>query len=213
MFSRKVKTAKTGNEIASCCHTSRRSHHSTIFGGVFIAVIVLLAAACDPIQGSGAGNPPDPAKYIHVDDASRSAIVTLIAAYPATDFQFNYDGYGSGSLVLTVPVGWQVTVQCENRGTVPNSCSVVKDEKATRPVDPSWTTPDLAPCGSTSRWSRQGGRSSRRQAAKSDRTTYKPAQALPEHLPASQRSSCGVSCRVESTRASTSVVPFAHTTP
>jgi len=145
MFSRKVKTAKTGKEIASCCQTSRRSHHSTIFGGVFTAVIVLLAAACDPIQGSGAGTPPDPAKYIHVDDASRAAIVTLVAAYPATDFQFNYDGYGSGTLVLTVPVGWQVTVQCENRGTVPNSCSVVSDEKATQPIDPSWTTPDLAP--------------------------------------------------------------------
>ncbi len=145
MFSKKVKTAKTGNEIASCCHTSRRSHHSRIFGGVFTAVIVLLAAACDPIQGSGAGNPPDPAKYIHVDDASRSAVVTLVAAYPATDFQFNYDGYGSGLLVLTVPVGWQVTVQCENRGTVANSCSVVKDEKATQPMDQSWTTPDLAP--------------------------------------------------------------------
>jgi len=145
MFSKKVKTAKTGNEIASCCHTSRRSHHSTILGGVFTAVIVLLAAACDPIQGSGAGNPPDPAKYIHVDDASRSAVVTLVAAYPATDIQFNYDGYGSGLLVLTVPVGWQVTVQCENRGTVANSCSVVKDEKATQPIDPSWTTPDLAP--------------------------------------------------------------------
>jgi len=145
MFSRKVNTAKTGNEIASCCQTSRRSHHSTIFGGVFTAVIVLLAAACDPIQGSGAGNPPDPAKYIHVDDASRAAVVTLVAAYPATDFQFNYDGYGSGSLVLTVPVGWEVTVQCENRGTVPNSCSVVSDEKATQPIDPSWTTPDLQP--------------------------------------------------------------------
>ena len=145
MFSRKVRTAKTGNEIASCCHTSRRSHHSTIFGGVFTAVIVLLAAACDPIQGSGAGNPPDPAKYIHVDDASRAAVVTLVAAYPATDFQFNYDGYGSGSLVLTVPVAWQVTVQCENRGTVANSCSVVKDEKARQSIDPSWTTPDLEP--------------------------------------------------------------------
>ena len=148
MFSRKVNTAKTGNEIASCCHTSRRSHHSTILGGVFTAVIVLLAAACDPIQGSGAGNPPDPTKYIKVDDASRSAVVTLIAAYPATDFQFNYDGYGSGSLVLTVAVGWQVTVQCENRGTVPNSCSVVKDENATQPIDPSWATPELAPGGS-----------------------------------------------------------------
>ena len=37
--------------------------------------------------------------------------------------------------------------------------------------------------------------------------------ARPEHLPASQASSCGVSCSVESTRASTSVVPFAHTMP
>ena len=145
MFNRKVNTAKTGNEIASCCHTSRRSHHSTILGGVFTAVIVLLAAACDPIQGSGAGNPPDPAKYIHIDEASRAAVVTLVAAYPATDFQFNYDGYGSGSLVLTVPVAWKVTVQCENRGTVANSCSVVKDEKATQAIDPSWTTPDLEP--------------------------------------------------------------------
>jgi len=150
MFNRKVNTAKTGNEIASCCHTSRRSHHSTILGGVFTAVIVLLAAACDPIQGSGAGNPPDPAKYIHIDEASRAAVVTLVAAYPATDFQFNYDGYGSGSLVLTVPVAWKVTVQCENRGTVANSCSVVKDEKATQSIDPSWTTPDLEPGSSAS---------------------------------------------------------------
>ncbi len=144
MFSRKVSTAKTGNEIASCCHTSRHSHHRTIACGVFIATIVLLAAACDPIQGSGAGAPPDPRKYIKVDDSAHSAVVTLIAAYPATDLQFNYDGYGGGSLVLTVPIGWQITVQCENRGTVNNSCSVVADGNATQPVDPTWTTPDPA---------------------------------------------------------------------
>ena len=158
MFNRKVNTAKTGKEIAICCHTSRRSHHSTIGGGVFAggftAVILLLATACDPIQGSGTGNPPDLSHYIKVDDSSHSAIVSLVAAYPATDFQFNYDGYGSGSLILTVPVGWQVTVQCENHGTVPNSCSVVKDEGSTQPVDPSWSTPDptngLAPGDSAS---------------------------------------------------------------
>src|SRR5947207_13433845 len=106
MFNRKVNTAKIGNEIASCCHTSRRSHHSRIFGGVFTAVIVLLAAACDPIQGSRAGNPPDPAKYIHVAEPSRAAVVTLVAAYPATHAQFNYDGHRSGALVHTGPVAW-----------------------------------------------------------------------------------------------------------
>jgi len=148
MLSRNVNTANTGNEMASCCQTSSSSHHRTMRGGragSFIALILLLAAACDPIQGSGTGNPADPARYIKVDDASRSAIVTLIAAYPATDFQFNYLGYGSGSLVLTVPAGWQITVQCENRGTVANSCSVVHDAQATAPIDPSWTSGDLNP--------------------------------------------------------------------
>jgi hypothetical protein len=103
---------------------------------------VAIVAACDPIQGSGTGTPPDPAQYIHVDDASRSAIVTLIAGYPATDIQFNYNGYGDGSLLLTVSTGWQTTIQCENHGTVPNSCAVVADGSATTPVDPSWSTPN-----------------------------------------------------------------------
>jgi hypothetical protein len=109
---------------------------------ILVSIAVLLAAACDPIQGAGTGTPPDPSHFLKVDTASRSAIVTLMAGYPATDIQFNYDGYGSGALVLTVPIGWQLTVQCENRGTVPNSCAVVTGGRDTTPVDPSWSTPD-----------------------------------------------------------------------
>ncbi len=104
--------------------------------------IVLAAAACDPIAGTGPGNPPDPRQYLRVDAASRTAIVTLIAGYPAGDYQFNYNGYGSGALVLTVPAGWQITVQCENRGTVPNSCAVVGGRDDTSPLQPGWSTPD-----------------------------------------------------------------------
>jgi hypothetical protein len=132
-----VNTANAGNEIASCCHTSSDSHHRTIPGGgvgaCFMLVILLCAAGCDPLQGSGTGTPPDPSKYIQVDDSSRSIVVTLIAGYPATDFQFNYNGYADGALVLTVPIGWQVTIQCENRGTVPNSCAVVAGRTDTAP--------------------------------------------------------------------------------
>jgi hypothetical protein len=102
----------------------------------------MAAAACDPVTGTGPGTPPSPAQYLKVDATNRSAIVTLIAGHPATDFQFNYDGYGNGALVLRVPVGWQITVQCANRGTVPNSCAVVANASATQPVDPSWSTPD-----------------------------------------------------------------------
>jgi hypothetical protein len=99
-------------------------------------------SSCDPLAGTGAGTPPDPKTFIHVDAATQTAVVTLIAGHPATDIQFNYDGYGDGSLVLTVPTGWHVTIQCVNHGTVPNSCAVVADGKATAPVQPGWSTSD-----------------------------------------------------------------------
>lgn len=103
---------------------------------------VFAVAACDPIAGTGPGTPPDPHQYLKVDGAAHTAIVTLIAGYPATDFQFNYNGYQNGDLVLTVPAGWEVTVQCENRSTVPNSCAVVAGRGATEPLQPGWSTPD-----------------------------------------------------------------------
>ncbi len=144
-LSRKVSTAKTGNEIASCCQTSSDSHHWTIAGGgglgVWLILAILVCAACDPLQGSGTGSPPDLAKYIQVDATTRTAIVTLIAGYPATDNQFNYNGYSYGALVLSVPVAWAVTLQCENRGTVPNSCAVVVSGSANKPIDAGWSTP------------------------------------------------------------------------
>jgi sulfocyanin SoxE-like protein len=107
-----------------------------------LGTVILSAAACDPVMGTGSGTPPDPKRYMRADTATRTVIVTLIAGYPASDFQFNYDGYGSGSLVITIPVGWQVTVQCENRGTVANSCAVVSGRSDVQPIAPGWSTPD-----------------------------------------------------------------------
>src|SRR5260370_26438724 len=153
MLSRTVRTAKTGKERASYFHVSSDSHHSRARGRVFsgfitmrsflpVTLIAALACACDPVTGTGSGTQPDPKHYLKVDPTNKSAIVTLIAGYPATDFQFNYDGYGDGSLVLTVPVGWQVTVQCANHSTVANSCAVVSDQVATLPIPTCWCQPD-----------------------------------------------------------------------
>jgi Sulfocyanin (SoxE) domain len=107
-----------------------------------LGAILLNVAGCDPVMGTGSGTPPDPKGYIRADPAARAVVVTLIAGYPASDYQFNYDGYGSGSLVVTIPVGWQVTVQCENHGTVPNSCAVVSGRSDVSPIEPGWSTPD-----------------------------------------------------------------------
>jgi Sulfocyanin (SoxE) domain len=105
-------------------------------------LLLLGAAACDPVTGTGPGVQPDPKTFIKVEPALQQIVVTLIAGHPATDNQFNYDGYSSGALVLTVPAGWQVTIQCLNHGTVPNSCAVVADGKATEPAHSGWSTPN-----------------------------------------------------------------------
>ena len=142
-----MRTANTGNDSASCFQVSSASHHRMSRGGGFgawlIATFFLLClAACDPVTGTGAGTPPDPRTYIKLDVATHTAVVTLIAGHPATDNQFNYDGYSSGALVLTVPVGWQVTIQCLNHGTVPNSCAIVSNGAAIQPILAEWSTPD-----------------------------------------------------------------------
>jgi hypothetical protein len=98
--------------------------------------------ACDPVSGTGPGTAPDPTRFLHVDQAAHGAVLTLVAAYPVTDYQFNYDGYAHGALLVTVPTGWSVTVQCQNHGTVPNSCAVVSGADTTRPLQPGWATPD-----------------------------------------------------------------------
>jgi hypothetical protein len=105
---------------------------------------MLCVTACDPLTGTGPGTAPDPKAYIHTDQSARSVVFTLIAGYPSGDYQFNYNGYRNGTLVITVPVGWQVTVQCENRGTVPNSCAVVKGSHDLQPIEAGWSTPDPA---------------------------------------------------------------------
>jgi hypothetical protein len=119
-----------------------RSYWAAARGLALILPALALAVACDPVMGTGAGTPPDPATYLHADKAAQSAVVTLIAGYPAGDYQFNYNGYAYGSLVITVPAGWQVTIQCENRATVPNSCAVVAGGKDVQPIEQGWSTPD-----------------------------------------------------------------------
>jgi hypothetical protein len=105
-------------------------------------LLLLAMTACDPVTGTGPGTQPDPKTFIRVEPALQVVVVTLIAGHPATDNQFNYDGYSGGALVLTVPVGWQVTIQCLNHGTVPNSCAVVADGKASEPLQAGWSTSD-----------------------------------------------------------------------
>src|SRR5260370_8828951 len=89
-----------------------------------LAIVMLGAAACDPLTGTGPGTPPDPKSYIHSDSATKTTVITLIAGYPAGDYQFNYDGYANGTLGIRIPSACQGTRQPHTRGPLPNSCAV-----------------------------------------------------------------------------------------
>src|SRR6202158_1614799 len=123
MLMNSVSAEKTGKEISSSRHVSSASHHSislnrrdrgpSISVGSYsqphmgprtgkagcLAIVILCAVACDALTGTGAGTPADAKSYSHPVAATKSVVITLIAGSPAGDYQFNYTGYGTGTLV------------------------------------------------------------------------------------------------------------------
>jgi hypothetical protein len=85
---------------------------------------------------------PGPARFLFWDTARRTVQLTLIASFGHANNGFNFDGYGRGELLVTVPRGWHVTVRCENRGGVRHSCAIVHGALATAPAFRGASTPD-----------------------------------------------------------------------
>jgi hypothetical protein len=100
---------------------------------------------------------PSPAQFLHVDAKQRTAVVTLIAGYNGENNGFNFDGYGRGELLVRVPVGWRVVVDCENRGGMRHSCAIVKGSLAVTPAFGGAATQALSP-GSNGTFSFVAGR-------------------------------------------------------
>ena len=69
---------------------------------------------------------PDPRRFVKVDARAHVVSLTLVAGYDSSNNGFNFDGYGRGELMLTVPLRWRVRVTCTNRGGLRHSCAVVQ---------------------------------------------------------------------------------------
>jgi len=74
-----------------------------------------------------------PARFLAVDRAHRRVTLTLVAAYDGANNCFNFDGYWGGRMLLSVPLGWRVTIHCENRGPMRHSCAVVDGSRVAFP--------------------------------------------------------------------------------
>lgn len=82
-----------------------------------------------------------PGRYLSWNAKQRVAHLVLLAGLGAANNGFNFDGYGRGRLLVSVPVGWRVVVDCENRGGARHSCAVIAGPLATRPAFRGAATP------------------------------------------------------------------------
>jgi sulfocyanin len=102
-----------------------------------------------------------PPQWLVATTTTRTITLTLIAAYTSALSGFNFNGYGHGEMVMSVPVGSHVTVIFRNRSALPHSALVTTYARKTSttgfsPVFSGASSPDAArgiAAGQTQRFS------------------------------------------------------------
>jgi hypothetical protein len=107
--------------------------------------IALAALVTASVLAGTAAAAPGPARYLAWNASTRTVHLTLLAGLGAANNGFNFDGYGRGELLVTVPLGARVVVDCENRGAMRHSCAIVANALAQRPAFRRAATPALGP--------------------------------------------------------------------
>jgi len=68
--------------------------------------------------------------------AAKTATLKLVAGYNTNLGGFNFNGYGNGRMVVSIPTGWKVTVDFSNQGQLPHSVAIVHTKTSTAPAFP-----------------------------------------------------------------------------
>jgi hypothetical protein len=105
-------------------------------------VLLLTGGSTAPAGVTQPRGEPGPHRFLSWDAARHIARLTLLAGLGGENNGFNFDGYGRGRLLVTIPLGWRVVVTCENRGRRRHSCAVVKGALSARPAFPGAASPD-----------------------------------------------------------------------
>ena len=87
---------------------------------------------------------PQMSEWLSFDAANRTATLTIVADAQGTDNHFNFNGYSYGSLVITLPKGWRVTVHCNDHpfAAYAHSCAVVSGPESKTAAFPGASLPD-----------------------------------------------------------------------
>ena len=96
------------------------------------SALALAAASAAVAAAPATASAPSPARFLRWDAAHRTVHLTLLAGLGGENNGFNFDGYGRGELLVTVPLRARVVVDCENRGSTRHSCAIVANALTTR---------------------------------------------------------------------------------
>lgn len=80
-------------------------------------------------------------QWVSYDAADRTVTWKLVAGAPSVNRGLNFDNEDFGHMKVTVPVGWTVTIDFSNAGTIYHSAAVVSGATSTTPVFAGATTP------------------------------------------------------------------------
>ena len=86
----------------------------------------LLAGGLAPGASARTAGGPPLSHWLSWNAARHTARLLLVAGYNGTNGGFNFDGYSRGRMLVSVPRGWLVTIDCRNGGSGYNSCAVVR---------------------------------------------------------------------------------------
>jgi hypothetical protein len=85
-------------------------------------------------------------RWLRWTATARMATLILIPGYGSAYNGFNFNGYGKGQVLVTIPRGWTLVVRCQNSAsTNAHSCAIVRGPGAQRPVTKSAATPGVPP--------------------------------------------------------------------
>src|SRR2546426_3743821 len=102
--------------------------------GLLLASTLLLGAVGARAQSAKSGKVDAP--WLRADAASKTAEFKLVAGLTEANGGMNFNGFGRGGLVLTVPRGWNVVLHFKNEDpNLPHSAEVIADAEVI-PVGP-----------------------------------------------------------------------------
>jgi Sulfocyanin (SoxE) domain len=101
-----------------------------VLGGACCASLLFATTAL------AASNHASAKKFLSVNAGSKTATLKVIGEYNSSNNGYNFDGFSSGKMIVTIPLGWTVKVKCSDAATaaVNHSCVITKGLNATKPA-------------------------------------------------------------------------------